>query len=92
MKDLSALQKFASSPLPNRFDDDDAFRAEMQFVETDDDVIAFARRFDLARSTVRAWRSGEFAPHPALRLCYGEWLRERAAEKAGRSPEHESRA
>ena len=54
----------------------------MAFVDSEAEVAAFAAEFGVARTTVRGWRAGRYAPHPSLRLSYCTWLRRRAGELA----------
>ena len=80
MKDLQQLTAFADSGPPAR-NDDRAFRADMSFVDSETEMIAFIERFGVARSTVVDWRSGRFAPHPSSRGRYCAWLRKRARQR-----------
>jgi DNA-binding XRE family transcriptional regulator len=84
MKNREDRVAFASSSLPDPTDDE-AFRREMAFVDSEAEVIAFAKEFGIARTTVRGWKSGRYAPHPSLRLSYCTWLRQRAGELAAQA-------
>ena len=81
MKNREERVAFASSTLPDPTDDK-AFLREMAFVDSEAEVIAFAKEFGIARTTVRGWKSGRYTPHPSLRLSYCTWLRQRARELA----------
>jgi hypothetical protein len=80
MKGVQELARFAQSPLPDRMDDA-AFCGEMELLETEQDVAAFAKDFGLARSMVEGWKKGRFVPQPELRRDYCEWLRRHAREQ-----------
>ena len=80
-KSPKELIAFAASDLPDPLDDE-AFHAEMAFVDSEADVAAFAAAFGVARTTVRGWCAGRYAPSPSLRSSYCTWLRGRAAELA----------
>jgi hypothetical protein len=84
MKDLEQLVVFARSDLPDRMDDD-AFRADMQFLETEDDIADFAQEFGVASTTIEGWKEGRYVPQPALRPRYCRWLRQRAGVLAARA-------
>ena len=59
-------------------DDEARFRADMRLIDSEEALTAFVERFGVARSTVRGWQSGRFAPHPALRSRCRAWLQARA--------------
>ena len=90
-KNPEVLAAFARSDLPDPLDEE-AFRIEMALVDSEADVAAFAAAFGVARTTVRGWRDGRYAPHPSLRSSYCTWLRGRAAELAKQQRPRESYA
>lgn len=80
MKDIQELALFAGSSLPDR-KDDAAFRREMAFLDSETEVAVFAAELGVARTMVRGWQTGRYAPHPSLRPRYLRWLRQRAAQR-----------
>lgn len=88
MKGIDELAEFAGSVVPDHIDDA-AFRLELTFLESDDDIAAFAGEFGVARGVVRGWKEGRFVPQPELRHAYAGWLRQHAMARLTQHVERE---